>query len=211
MQGGKYVEGCCPYTLHPCDLLANTVACGCWVLFLLTKKKECWPFSHTCASGVRIQCWLRSFEHFTTFYSLMVYLLHYLEAAHASSVQESSLHLWMRTLELVMAWMLGILLVSFFQTIILQGSNAGFLLCEVFLVVKTMSGGWIFFQSLCRVMCPGKNDYVLEKLGCMISYDGKSFEISSGFCYFFVYLLQKNPKNNPPPIFLCWWERKVVI
>lgn len=95
--------------------------------------------------------------------------------------------------------MLGILLVSFFQTIILQGSNAGFLLCEVFLVVKTMSGGWIFFQSLCRVMCPGKNDYVLEKLGCMISYDGKSFEISSGFCYFFVYLLQKNPKNNPPP------------
>lgn len=43
------------------------------------------------------------------------------------------------------------------------------------------------FESLVSA----KNDDVLKKLGCLVSYDGKYFETSSGFCYLFMSSLQK--------------------
>lgn len=204
------MKGCHPL-LVPSMLviyLARTVASSCGELVLLTKeKKECWPFNHTCASGVRIQCWLKSFEHFTTFYSLMIYL-RYLEGYMLQYKKVDLTCEWELLSWWWMTWMLRILPVSLFR----QLFNAQIqTYCAIWAV---LFGFWwlrllcqvvgFLFESLPGAVYPGKNDFLLEKLGSLIScYGGKSFETFRGFCYFSVSSLQKMK-------FVCWQERKAV-
>lgn len=144
------MKGCHP-RLIPSMLviyLACTVASSCGELVLLTKeKKECWPFNHTCASGVRIQCWLKSFEHFTTFYSLMIYL-RYLEGYMLQYKKVDLTCEWELLSWWWMTWMLRILPVSLFRQLFnaqIQTYCAIWAVFVWFLMVKTiMSGGWIF-------------------------------------------------------------------
>lgn len=50
----------------------GTMGCYCW---LSRRNAELWITLG--ASGVRLQCWLRSFKRFTTSYSLIIYLWQY--------------------------------------------------------------------------------------------------------------------------------------
>lgn len=147
------------------------------------------------ASGVRRQCWLRSFKHFTTFYSLVIYGLHYLEG-YLAAIQESSFDSWIGII-----WVGDGLHTQNFATILFQtilwGPNAdffvlsvvGFFFFELFCFrggvgVFIMSGGGIV-ESLPRVVYLGKSDYCWRSwvLGILL-YSAQSFQTSSGFCYF---------------------------